>query len=499
MDETQVHWRRTAIAAVIYNFLMLSVQWGKALWGSLVPLAVVGASRDNFKSMFLIVFSSAVVVLFIAAIVKYIFFLYQIRSDRISIREGLFRKQQRDLTFDRIQNINIKQPFYFKPFSLAHISLESAGAKGDEASLSGIKYADALSIKKMILSLQEHQEPLAENRDVNEPNDSAHLLAELSTKDIVVAGLSSNVLLLFSITVLPIFGSLEGFLQTEEFRNYISRYLQNFLYSETNQITFYLIILGILIITMLMMSVLGSFLKHSRFKLIKEGGILKRRSGLITDHEESMTIGKIQSISKKANFIAKFFGRENLVFEQIAAANNADISNRHMFLLPTSPPTKNEMVLKQVLEHFSEIPRLYPISKQFILRTWIYRFLLPWIFLLIPLSLLLEPTILWGLFFPLLCYPLVYLRWKAYRFGCTDDIGILQTGFLGYHIQQFELFRLQGVTIRQSPSQRRYKLATITLYSSSDRFTIPYLPYHEALVFRRNVLAAIERETRSWF
>jgi putative membrane protein len=62
------------------------------------------------------------------SIVRYWFFRYQISDDSILIREGVIKKTQLDIKFDRIQAIDTKQNVLDRSFDLVTVKIDTAGS-----------------------------------------------------------------------------------------------------------------------------------------------------------------------------------------------------------------------------------------------------------------------------------------------------------------------------------------------------------------------------------
>ena len=103
-----------------------------------------------------------IVVTVISSIVRYWFFRYKIDDDSILIREGVIRKTQLDIKFDRIQAINTQQNVIFRAFDLVTVKLDTAGSAKQEGHLPAIKTALADSLKERIRRESRGKEVLPE-------------------------------------------------------------------------------------------------------------------------------------------------------------------------------------------------------------------------------------------------------------------------------------------------------------------------------------------------
>jgi len=140
-------WDRLSPFSILFFLSKIFSQVINNLLPSLAPMGVLILNSDSKATTALLVFVGAFVLLVLNAVLQYLFFRYKIEDSKILIHEGVFKKSQRVISFDKVQNINILQPFYFKFFELVTLQLETAGSKNNEANLAGINSVNAEKIK----------------------------------------------------------------------------------------------------------------------------------------------------------------------------------------------------------------------------------------------------------------------------------------------------------------------------------------------------------------
>ncbi len=113
--------------------------------------------------------------------------------------------------------------------------------------------------------------------------------------------------------------------------------------------------------------------------------------------------------------------------------------------------------------------------------------LLHWLFLLlIPLA--------YGV-------PFLFLRqhWSRWGYAIRGGYGFVRSGLLGCSTAIFPLFKMQRVDLRQTPGQRRRRLANLTLHLASGAMTIPHVPLEDARRVRDLALYHAESTRRAWY
>src|SRR5690606_18067478 len=78
------------------------------------------------------------------------FFRYRVTPDSLLIRDGVFRKRQLDIRFERVQGINTTQNLVLRLFRLVTVNVDTAGAKGQEAQLPAVRHTVAAALRERI-------------------------------------------------------------------------------------------------------------------------------------------------------------------------------------------------------------------------------------------------------------------------------------------------------------------------------------------------------------
>ena len=81
----------------------------------------------------------------------------------------------------------------------------------------------------------------------------------------------------------------------------------------------------------------------------------------------------------------------------------------------------------------------------------------------------------------------------------VGDYGFIRHGFWGAEITVFPLFKVQRVDIRQTPGQRRKKLAHLAIHLASHSLKISYVDEQDAKLFRDLALYHVESSNRAWY
>jgi len=118
------NWQRLSPLSVIFFIGKLIARIFKDALSALAPLAVIVFNSDNKLWMTVSVSGAVVTVVVVGSLLQYWFFKFRRDGNRILVNDGVFKKNHRVIQFDRIQNVNVLQPLYFKPFDLVTLQIK---------------------------------------------------------------------------------------------------------------------------------------------------------------------------------------------------------------------------------------------------------------------------------------------------------------------------------------------------------------------------------------
>ncbi len=506
MSDSENSWQRLSpVAVVFYLIRIINQVISNALQG-LAPLIVLLFSAKNKLLIISASLLGLICFIVIAAILQYWFFRYRVRDNEVQISQGVFKKKFRAIQFDRVQNINIKQPIYFKPFALVSLFIETAGSAGDEGVLAGINETEAQTLTDILLKKRQAATTPAEqqaDQPLNDDDKAPTLLAKASMSDLIKHGLSNNKFLILIAFLAPFYNSWKN--QVNDWAHQVN--LQSWFDLFPSKpiavlITFVIASMAIFVLFALI-SIVGSILSYHQYRLTLSKQTLVRKSGLLNTHQESLNLSKLQAIQRRCNWIARVLGIESLVLAQ-ADGHVGNRQHQHnksssLFIVPSRTPSQSIELIAAIT---GEQPTMQPtnaISKRFIVKNWLVYFMLPVaVFAGFELSHAQTPSP-WLLLLALCALPLVYLRWKNYGFRLDGEYGLIKSGFIGYRYERFALHKAQNIVLAQSWWQKRSGVANLHISLASGSIVIPYMPQAQALAWFNQLCYHIERDNRAWF
>lgn len=294
----------------------------------LFVLIVIDLDSDNFFSI--IAASALVIFLILTSLVKYMTHKYTLSEDHITLYKGIFNKRETEITYERIQTVKQRQWFFFKPFNIIEVLIETASSSPGEAEVS------LTAVDQGVIHTIENYR----NKTTQAPKENTDLAEnryELAFKDIVLFGLTDIT------AILIVFTALSFILEWVP-----DRYFSE-LVSLVGNIEGILIvglgILGIVIIAGL--SLLKSFVLFYDYRAERTGDTLTLSYGLFERKTQKIPLSKIQGIKVNKQMIRKLFNRSSveLIIMGGQESEGESLAIKKVYLFPL---ISNDLVYNQL-------------------------------------------------------------------------------------------------------------------------------------------------------
>ncbi len=533
-------WRRISPFAVVFfvgktirNLVRGYVQLA-ATFGALAVLI-----RATPYAAFLI--PLALLLVIAVAVLRYWFFRFRIEEDRIRIRQGILEKTLVELPFDRIQGINVERRPVDRLLGLVTVSLDTAGSETTEGELPCVKGDLAEELQTRIgagLRGPPGKQPegaqgaargvpagvgdTADERAIGD-RSPRKILLRLSTGDMFRIGLGRDNILLAMMLIaaawrqpreLP-YRLAETFGFSEDFVRPALETAEATL-ARTDALGETTFTGGIMLTALAVVLALGvgtAFLRYFGFVLWREGTAYRTRGGLLTQKEVVVETAKIQQLTLSQDLLLRWFQRFRL---RVHPAVDSDASAHHdvprVLEVPLLEAPLARELRTSVFGEERDGPILFPKSDQFrrvsphyiqahALRLGVVPAVAGALFL-IPVTGL---TKVWasvaGIWCAvwIVCGGLTALqRWRRLGYVYGRDGMASRGGFVGRRVDAFLYRKVQSVTLKRSPIERRNGLATLQVELASDTVTVPYIDHGVAWRLRDYILYTVESSRRRW-
>lgn len=300
-------WQRTSPLAVLFYFgrgVKAVVGNLATSIGSVVTLVTLGQ-----ESIWYAVLGAVCALALLAAIAFARYWRFRFRLDRLGVRlrEGVFKRKELDLQFDRIQGVNVEQSMLYRRLGLATVSFDTAGSAQQEGHLPAVtrQFADALRMR-----VERRRHPSLDDEDA--PPQRPPALLQLGNADVLRVGLTDPTVLI-GLAATPALLQLRDdpvWDAAERTADQAAAELAGMA-----PLVLGALVAGALLAVLAVLlgaTLVAAFLRFHDYTLWLEGGAFRSRAGLLTRKEVVMTVGKIQQLRLTQSWALRCFGRYRL-------------------------------------------------------------------------------------------------------------------------------------------------------------------------------------------
>jgi putative membrane protein len=502
-------WNKLSPISIVY-FAVRSIFDFATTFFYLIPVLAINFNKIKEQPLIIVVVAACILIIFIVmGVLNYWFYRFRVGSDRIEIKQGIFKKSHIDLPFARIQNVKLSQPLYYRINDYSCIELDTAGSAKQEAKIVALKTDLAKQFRIKILETATESKSDAFSSIASADAGAASnevILNHRSMRDLVIHGLTNNRIWIFLGALAPFYGSISDFLS--QFFESIGFDAEAYFSIETQAWwEFGLHVLSVAMLIMLVVvsfSVVGAILMFYKYTLSKTKDRYIRRSGLLTKHEVSMKLSRIQIMVQAQDWLDVLLGRVNLSFEQntsgVANANKSDGQMSNKLLVPSVTIPESLALMKNAMPSQTLAEQVFkPISKRYILRGLLL--------IALPVGGLLFTAIFRNDLYvaaSVACSAFVFIgailviRWKRWGYSYDKEYFYIRRGLFGVNYYCFPMYKVQQAQFKQSIFIRPYQLASLKVVLASGAKLVPYMPASDVKNIINCILDQLVIDKRSW-
>lgn len=504
-------WQRLSPLSVIYfviKHIVDTVKGGIQTF-AFAPAAIIATTGDNRWFILAIFAAGSSVVLIAGSILSFLKFRFRIEDGKFLIRSGVFKRKRLSLNFDRIQNVGLSEPIYFRPFGLIIMALESAGSSSEEVSLGGVPRIHAQAIRKHILDYKKDERNLDDTASKAEVIDSNHVdnssvsvaeeeLLNHPISELIRYGMSNNNVWVFAGVGAAFMSQIEWW--ESDFFTQLFDNSGATIGTGIIAIALFIIALVFAVLSILFLaSILGSVIVNYKYRLTYADGRFHRTRGLLERQETSLPKAKIQNITIAQPLIAKLLQRSHITVGQIGFKSKKNNNRGKKFVIPSTQQDFINSLTKRLYGNTNiHSVSLKKISRKFVHRHVLFSALPAALIVAGLMSLAVGLLAIIPLLAPVVAAPIIMLRWTRYGYATDGDTGLVQTGFFGHQKVVFPFHKVQSVQLTRTLGQLRYNLATLHIMLAGKTITIPYMAFEDANDWRNRILHTVETSNKPW-
>lgn len=256
----------------------------------------------------------------LGAAAKYALYRWRVDADELLLRSGVLNRQNRVIPLARVQNVEVRQSLLQRVLRVAELRVETAGTGLQaEAVLSVLGVGEAQSLRTDLLARRRAQAAAVavdagvDAGDAVQPMErpAVEPLARLTTADLLLAGATANeagVIAAAAAGLLQFTDELPGDLFERLIRDAVER-------TEGAYVVVGAAAVLLLMLVGWMISIAGSLVRYHDFTLVVDGGEMRKRYGLLTVHEASVPLQRVQAIRLEETFLRRWLGLASLMIE----------------------------------------------------------------------------------------------------------------------------------------------------------------------------------------
>jgi putative membrane protein len=464
----------------------------------LVPLAiaVIVGSRRDFS---LWVPAIALVPLVGAALWRQWIYRYGFSADGLVIHEGLFFRNVRTIDYARIANVDTERSLLHRLLNVADVMVETSTGGGAEARIRVLGLDAVEDMRARIFAERAGRAAPGAEATAAAPVAAApeETLLALGSGELVRFGLIDNRGMIVVAAALGLLGQGRFFEDLRGWAGPLLEWLPWQRFAGLGLVTQGVLAVGValaLIAATRALSIALAFTTLYDFRLTRVGSDLHARYGLLTRISRTLRRPRIQAVHQTSTVLHRLFKRASLLVD-IAGGHSAGTENQRqgggiaseLWLAPLCVADDAERLIGAALPRARtsgvQWQALAPRARWRIFRVrsslWLVAAPVPAIWLSGWWAALIVPAAL----------PLIWMHAHLYvkhtGWALEDDFFLLKRGWWTRKLAVVRRDRIQSVRLRESPFDRRYGMARLSVdnagtASTRHRVELPYLDSREA-------------------
>ncbi len=461
-------------------------------------------------------------------IYRYLTIRYRVEADRLMIKQGLLFRRERDIPLARVQNIDVVQNPFHRLFRVAEVRLETAGGSEPEASFKVLALDAVDHLRARVFAERSNDDraiaggsdqPRTSETDLDASDHSIRAegrdaperqLLRISLMELIKLGLISNRGLALIFIVLGVAWEYDLFDRIGY--DSIVRFAEQHAGALGWLPIIVLAFAGLVLLRVL--SVSWMILRFFDYRLVRIGEDLRITCGLFTRVTATVPRRRIQLVSVQQTLLQRWIGRASIRIETAGGGGGGDqdsskdvhstISRR--WFVPTIPLNQVSMILRELRDdlhtEFAEArwEALAPKAR----RRMMNKALRIALIIVIAVAAIFRP---WGFISIVIIVPLAL--WHAYRaarfLSCASSTRgfMVRSGAWTRRISATFFDKMQIITMRESPFDRRWRMATLIIDTAGagpaeHEMRVPYLTPESARRFADELATNAERTEFQW-
>lgn len=307
---------------------------------------IILINNDEIGVFQIVAVSIILAMVMLISIFKYFTHTYQVTPQKVIVYKGVIKKRETDISYDRIQTIKQRQWFFFKPFHVIEILIETASSTPGEAeaSLTAVDF----SLVEKIEQLRNHSR--TDSQKEKGTISSSETSFQLSNTQISLYALTDMTVFL---VLAAVFSFLIDWVPDSLFTS-----VEMWISSLQWMVSVFVFLIGIVVIVIL--SLLKNFILFYQFKAKLQYDTLSVEYGLLERKIQKIPLKKIQGVKVNKQILRNFFGMSSveLILMGGQEKEGEGIASKKVLLFPL---IQTKIVYKTLAEFLPTMPITEPV------------------------------------------------------------------------------------------------------------------------------------------
>lgn len=493
LDKSLQKPQRQSVLGILFIFIRIIYALIKGFWPFI--LLILARNRGNI-TLSLGILTGIFALLIIISFLSYRRFLFHIdiENKKFVLQRGILSTKIIEIPFDKIQQIDTKASIIQQFLGVSKLSIDTAGTSGQEIQIQALKEDKAEAIRDII---RKEIQDLADSENNKIDNTiEADWIHRLNVINLFKIGITRSYLRGF-LLILAFLFTLYG-----QFAVYIIDYVEeNHEYFEELSlgITIISIFLILTFLLSIFITVMQVVIKHFNLIIKQNKKYLEVEMGLKNLTKVSFQSRRLQYLKVLTNPIQK---RINLYEAQMALASTQNhLDNRNIIVPGLTTDLINKIQSFLYTKALDENQRKYKPHLRWINRRLIVLFII--LFTILGFWFSVEEEMQWipmsifSLIYLGILFPYQYAIYKSIRLNISNDFLIIDSGFWTQTREIVELYKMQGVSVRQPFWYKKMGLYNLSFHTAGGDISLRAVP-KSVLKEINYILYKVEISDKAW-
>ncbi|HPF44839.1 MAG TPA: PH domain-containing protein [Syntrophomonadaceae bacterium] len=424
-----------------------------SLLKGLLPLFLVALADAGIRKWFLLAVPFLLVLFVVYGVLYWLRYVFYLRGQELRLEYGVFVRKQRYIPIERIQSVQISAGILQRLLGVVKIQVETAGA-GNQAEfvLSALPRQKAETLREILQA----------GRQIPDQAEQVPPAAEyrLSPRRLLLLATTSNGIGVVLSALLAAVSQLDDFFSDLNIWIKIGQYVENL---AAGKISMFILVIVILFLFAWLISLAGSLIRFSGFRLTRDGDNIRISRGLLEKQQLTLPVKRLQAVKVVEGILRQPFGM--LSVQVISISNSAGAKGEGNVLFPLLPHSRLHHYLQQMLPEFAVISDIkgLPASAR---RRYLLVNTLPALLIAILSAIFLPWGYLAFIIVPLAAW-LGNAQYRSAGWLIDTDRLVLRTRTLGRVTTIVPRRKIQSMSVSQNFFQKRLGLASLRINTAS--------------------------------